>query len=62
MDVFSAVIMVNSCKKYSSSFSDVLGMHIASAASLQIMPDHCREAPGERRTKDFKLVFAVHID
>ncbi len=44
MDVFFTVIMVNSCKGYSSSFSDVLLMCIASAASLQIMSDRGREA------------------
>ncbi len=53
--IFS-VVMVNSCEHYFSSFSNVLDMH------LEIMVDRGREAPRERRTRDFKSMFAVHSD
>ncbi len=39
VDVFFTVIMVDSCKGYSSSFFDVLLICIVSAA-LQMMVDH----------------------
>ncbi len=48
VDIFFTVVMVNSCKHCSSSFSDVWVMRIASAASPQIMADRGREAAGEQ--------------
>ncbi len=49
VDVFFAVIMKNSCNScYFSSFSDVLGVYVASAALLQLMADRGGEASGER--------------
>ncbi len=59
-DVFFAVIIVNSCKRYSSSLSDILGMRVVSAALLQIMVDHGREASGEPETFSPRLRF--HTD
>ncbi len=47
-DVFFVLIVVNSRKNHSSSFSNVLGVRIASAVLLQIRVDHGRQAPGER--------------
>ncbi len=46
---FFALIMVKSCKSYFSSFSDVLGMCIASET-------------GELRAGDLQSVFAIHTD
>ncbi len=43
MDVFFALMIVNIYKCYSSSFSDVLDVCVASATSPQI-----KEAPGEQ--------------
>ncbi len=48
LDVFFALTMVNSCKCYSSSFSDILGIRIASAAALQKMMDRGKGASRER--------------
>ncbi len=42
-------IMVNSCKGYSGSFSEVLLMCVVSAASLQIMVDHDRKQQENER-------------
>ncbi len=50
--------MVNNCKRYSSSFSDVLGMCIASVASLQIMVDHGRKHQKNREI--FSLCLHPH--
>ncbi len=52
--------MGNSFKCYSCSFSDVLVMRIASAASLQMMADHSRETSGERKMRDFQSVCDPH--
>ncbi len=58
MDVFFSVIMVNSCKGYSRSFSFVLLMCVVSAASLQVMVDHGRKQQENQR---FSVgVFAPH--
>ncbi len=50
MDVFFTVIMVESCKGYSSSFCDVLLVCVlVSAASLQMMVDHGRKQQENER-------------
>ncbi len=49
MDLFFFVLMVNSCKGHSSSFSDVLLMCVESAASLQIIVDHGRKQQENER-------------
>ncbi len=54
MDGFFAVILVNSCKLYSSSFSDILGTCIASAVSFQMMADSGEETSGEQRFQGFQ--------
>ncbi len=47
--MFFALMMVNSCNQYSCAFSDVLGvLHIASAASLQLIVDHGGELSGKQ--------------
>ncbi len=46
--------MVNSCKCYSSSFSEVLIIRVVSAALLQILAVHGREASGEQGVRDFQ--------
>ncbi len=51
---FFSVMMVNSCKGYSSSFFDVLLMCVVSAASLQIM------VGSTRSTGDFQPAFALN--
>ncbi len=43
VDVLFSVLMVNSCKGYSRSFSFVLLVCVVSAASLQITVDHGRK-------------------
>ncbi len=52
--VFFALIMVNSYKHY-SSYCNVLGICIVSAASLQIMEDHGGEETGEQE------IFCLHL-
>ncbi len=47
--MFFALRMENKCKRYSSSFSGILGICIASAASLQTMVDHGRKQQENER-------------
>ncbi len=49
VDVFFSVMIVNSCKGYSRSFSDVLLMCVVSAASLQITVDRGRKQQENER-------------
>ncbi len=49
VNVFFTVLMVNSCKGYSSSFSFVLLVCVVSAASLQMMVDHGRKQQENER-------------
>ncbi len=49
MDVFFSVMMVNSCKRYSGSFSDFLLVGTVSAASPQVMVVHGRKQQENER-------------
>ncbi len=64
MELFFSVIVVNNFKRIPvhSLILNILSMRTVSAVSLQIMKERSKDAPGERRMRDFQFAFAVHTE